>query len=93
MHINSFQPNFKGEYLVKRDVTSPNDLALLHYVANKSHYVSRVPFDSNRDSQWFVPIEKVTYDYNKMNIVCNGHFDKTFEEDLRTLGINFNKPA
>jgi len=38
-----------------------------------------------------VPIEKVNYDYDKMNIVCNNFFDTIFENDLQTLGINFDK--
>ncbi len=91
MHINSVQPNFKGEYTIEREIKSPKDLALLHYVADKSHFVSRVPFDSDRNKYWFVPIVKVNYDYKKMNVECNGHYDKTFEEDLATLGINFEK--
>jgi len=91
MHINSFQPNFKGEYTIERNVTSPSDLALLHYVADRSHSISKVSFVSDKGKGVYVPIEKVNYDYDKMNIVCNNHFDKTFEEDLRLLGISFDK--
>jgi len=91
MHINSCQPSFKGEYSVKRDVSSPNDLALLHYIADRSHSISKYSFVADKGKGVCVPIEKVNYDYDKMNIVCNNFFDTIFENDLQTLGINFDK--